>query len=58
VLFGSRARGSERANSDFDILVIVQSDEPRFRRAAPIYAAVADLPVELDAIVFTPKEDD
>ena len=35
ILFGSRARGQGRADSDWDILVIADSDLPRFRRAAP-----------------------
>ena len=56
VLFGSRARGDERAGSDFDILVVRRSSEPRFRRSAPLYTLLADLPVEVDVLVFTPEE--
>jgi uncharacterized protein len=56
VLFGSRARGDARDNSDFDLLVIAESDEPRYRRAAPLYAALADVPVEADVLVYTPAE--
>lgn len=56
VLFGSRARGNARARSDFDLLVIKPSDQPRYRRAAPLYSALADLPVEVELVVYTPEE--
>jgi len=56
ILFGSRARGDARPNSDFDVLVIKQTDEPRYRRSVPLYVALADLPVEVEVIVYTPDE--
>jgi uncharacterized protein len=56
ILFGSRARGDARSDSDFDVLVIKESDEPGYRRDAPLYAALADLPVEVDVLVYTPEE--
>jgi predicted nucleotidyltransferase len=56
ILFGSRARDDARPNSDFDVLVIKQSDEPRYRRSAPLYVALADLPVEVEVMVYTPEE--
>jgi len=56
VLFGSRARGDARPGSDYDLLVIRQSAEPRHRRAVPLYAALADLPIEVDLMVYTPEE--
>jgi uncharacterized protein len=56
ILFGSRARGVARADSDFDFLVIQESAEPRHRRAASLYTLLADLPVEVDVMVYTPKE--
>jgi len=58
VLFGSRARQQNRPTSDYDILVIKQSSEPRYRRAAPLYRLLADLPVEVDLVVYTPAEID
>lgn len=56
VLFGSRARGTARADSDYDLLVIKESDEPRYKRSAPLYTRLADLPVEVEIVVYTPEE--
>lgn len=56
ILFGSRARGDARPNSDYDLLVIKSSRQPRYRRSAPLYTALADLPVEVEVLVYTPKE--
>ena len=58
VLFGSRARGDFRPDSDIDLLVVQESPLPRHRRAIPFYAALADLPLNVDAevVVYTPSE--
>ena len=56
ILFGSRARGDARPNSDFDVLVIKESSEPSYRRDAPLYVALAGLPVEVEVLVYTPEE--
>jgi predicted nucleotidyltransferase len=58
VLFGSRARGEHRPNSDIDLLVIEDSPLPRHRRSIPLYAALADLPLDVDTevVVYTPAE--
>ena len=56
ILFGSRARGRAQAESDFDLLVIKESELPRHRRSAPLYTALADLPVEVEVMVYTPEE--
>jgi uncharacterized protein len=56
ILFGSRARGDARLNSDFDLLVIGESGQPRHGRSAPTYTALADVPVEVEVIVYTPAE--
>jgi len=56
ILFGSRARGDGRPDSDFDLLVIAESDEPRWVRSAPLYTLLADLPAEVEILVYTPEE--
>jgi len=56
ILFGSQARGTARPNSDYDLLVIKHSEEPRYRRSAPLYRALADLQVEVELMVYTPEE--
>jgi len=56
ILFGSRARGDARADSDFDVLVIKESNEPRYRRSVPLYVALADVPAEVEVLVYTPEE--
>jgi uncharacterized protein len=38
------------------VLVIKHSTEPSYRRDAPLYVALADLPVEVDVMVYTPEE--
>jgi predicted nucleotidyltransferase len=56
VLFGSRARGEGRTDSDWDILVIADSKQPRHQRAAPLYGALSDLRHPVDILVYTPEE--
>ena len=56
ILFGSRARGSARPDSDFDLVVIKHSDEPGYRRDASLYLALAGLNAPVDVMVYTPEE--
>lgn len=56
IVFGSRSRGDHGPNSDLDLLVIAESAEPRYRRAGPLYRALAHLPIEIDVLVYTPQE--
>ena len=56
ILFGSRARGDARRNSDFDVLVIKESSEPSYRRDAPLYLELAGLNASVDVMVYTPEE--
>lgn len=58
ILFGSRARADHRPQSDADILVIAPSSKPRYKRAGPLYTALASLPLEVDILVYTPEEID
>jgi len=56
ILFGSRAREAHRPASDYDLLIIQPSAEPRYRRAVPFYRALAALSAEVDVVVYTPEE--
>lgn len=58
ILFGSRARGSDRPDSDLDLLVIAESTEPRYRRSAELYGALSDILIPMDIVVHSPKEVD
>lgn len=56
VLFGSRARGDARADSDYDLLLVEQSELPRHKRAAHYRRALAGLAGAKDILVWTPEE--
>ncbi len=56
ILFGSRAEGAARPDSDIDLLVIAHSEEPRYRRAAPIYGILSDILSPMDILVYSPEE--
>jgi uncharacterized protein len=62
LLFGSRARGHERRDSDYDIIVVSRDFAGQSRRERPVglyahwYGAGADAP--LDLICLTPQEFD
>jgi predicted nucleotidyltransferase len=56
VLFGSRARGDAKPDSDVDLLVIKDSDEPAHRRVIHAYRALTGLGVPKDILWRTPAE--
>jgi predicted nucleotidyltransferase len=56
VLFGSCAQGTQTADSDLDLLVIAESDAPRYRRAAAVKKVLRKFRMPLDIVVFTPRE--
>jgi len=56
VLFGSRARGDSRPDSDLDLLIVKDSVEPRHRRVVPAYRALRGLGVPKDIVWYTPQE--
>ena len=58
VLFGSRARGDARPDSDIDLLIIEDSDLPRYRRSPRYLRALLGVFPAKDVVVWTPPEVD
>ena len=56
VVFGSAAAGRWGPDSDLDILVIMDSDLPRHRRAAPMRMLFNPYPCPMDILVYTAAE--
>jgi predicted nucleotidyltransferase len=52
-LFGSRARGTGTAESDYDVLVVVEHpNEPGYRLAQRGYRALRGVPAAVDVLVW------
>jgi len=56
ILFGSRARGDPKPDSDVDLLVIKSSDEPPHRRVIKAYRALMGIGIPKDILWRTPEE--
>ncbi len=56
ILFGSRARGEATADSDADLLVVMQVLGSRREAAVAIDLVLTGIPVPTDVIVVTPKD--
>ena len=56
VVFGSCARGEAGPDSDLDLLVIMKSNLPRYKRATPMRLLFNPTPCPMDILVFTPRE--
>jgi len=55
ILFGSYARGEGGVHSDVDLMVVMDSDAPWFKKSTPIRLALAQRWIEpIDVIVRTP----
>ena len=56
-LFGSRARGTPHADSDYDLMVIVShSNDPGYKRAQKAHRCMTGIPAAIDIFVFTHDE--
>ncbi|MCX6638822.1 MAG: nucleotidyltransferase domain-containing protein [Acidobacteria bacterium] len=58
VLFGSRAAGRGRLDSDYDVLIVKAESDPRQRRTGPLYRHLWGIPGAVDLLWFTPEEID
>ena len=56
ILFGSRARGDARPESDIDLLVVADDPQPRSRRASRLYGALSDILIPMDILVYRADE--
>ena len=56
VLFGSHARGEANENSDVDLMIIAESNLPRFKRSRKLYTLLKPYPFAMDLLVYTPQE--
>ena len=56
VIFGSRAKGTARPDSDLDLLIIEDYDLPRYARSARYRRVLCGLFPAKDIVVWTPQE--
>ncbi|MCY4025949.1 MAG: nucleotidyltransferase domain-containing protein [Acidobacteria bacterium] len=55
-IFGSYARGTARAGSDIDLIVVAPTDRPFVERFRDYLPAIANADVGVDLLVYTPEE--
>ncbi|OOP55588.1 MAG: hypothetical protein AYP45_13825 [Candidatus Brocadia carolinensis] len=58
ILFGSYAYGQPTADSDMDLMVIMNTEEKPHKRAVPLRKALKGIGIPKDIIVKTPEEFD
>lgn len=58
ILFGSRARGDSRPDSDYDLLVVLKTCPSRRRLAVDLRSELADMPAGKDILVADSAEVD
>jgi predicted nucleotidyltransferase len=56
ILFGSYAEGNPNYDSDLDILIIKESDKPRYQRSNEIRKYLLGTMLPMDILVYTEKE--
>lgn len=58
LLYGSRANGTARSDSDYDLLIVWRDEYPPAARAAVVRKVLSDLNAPMDISVVTPGEFD
>lgn len=58
IVFGSCAHGNPGLDSDLDILIVMKTDLPRFKRIVAIRNLFRPQPCPMDILVYTPEEID
>lgn len=56
LLFGSRARGDSRHDSDVDLIVVWKDENPPRKRTAALRLALGPIGFPMDLAVVTPSE--
>jgi predicted nucleotidyltransferase len=56
ILFGSRARGEAHPDSDYDVLVEMETALPFHQRMTNVYRAFGLRQFSMDVLVYTPEE--
>ena len=49
-------RGEAHDTSDVDLMIIAESDLPRFKRSRALYGLLRPYPFPMDLVVYTPEE--
>jgi HEPN domain-containing protein/predicted nucleotidyltransferase len=56
ILFGSRATGTSREGSDFDLLILKETRQRPIDRRIEVEGLLSDRRIPLDVVVYTPQE--
>ena len=56
ILFGSYAQGTQNNDSDIDLLVIENSNQPKYKRSALIRLALQEFRYPFDILVYSEEE--
>lgn len=56
ILFGSRANGESHDLSDVDILVVMETDRPKYHRRSQVSRILRGRGFPMDIVVYTPEE--
>lgn len=60
ILYGSRARGDERADSDWDVVIIVDRERADFSTflslGNPLYDLADEQGVEINPVIYTTRQ--
>ena len=58
MLFGSRARGDMREDSDYDLLVVLPQIRDKWSETVAVFRELGSLPISKDIVLATPEEVD
>jgi uncharacterized protein len=56
IVFGSYAGGDPGPDSDLDLLIVMESELPRYKRGLAVRKLFDPLPCPMDILVYTPAE--